>query len=135
MLSFFGGEVEDFLHARCVRNVAYLFLIRPGANLFLDFQSHGLEVQSHFLQHVDSDALAELDEPQQQMLGAHKVVVETVRLFARQCQHLLGAWRKIAHSFVTHFLGKFWLFSPVLSSIPDANLCPNEPFFLAQPCH
>jgi hypothetical protein len=69
------------------------------------------------------------------MLGAHKIVIKTVRLFARQCEHLLGAWRKIAHSFVTHLISKFWLFYPVLSSIPDANLCPDEPFFLAQPCH
>ncbi len=65
LLGFLGGEVEDFLHTRRVRNIANLFLIRPGADLFLDFQPHGLEIQPHLLQHVDRHALAELDEPQQ----------------------------------------------------------------------
>ena len=59
------ARFEHFLHARRVRDVANLFLVRTGADLFLDFEPHGLEIQPHLLQHVDRYALPELDEPQQ----------------------------------------------------------------------
>ena len=45
-LGFLGGEGEDFLHARGVRDIADHFLIRPGANLFLDFHADGFEIEA-----------------------------------------------------------------------------------------
>src|SRR6202012_296736 len=40
-----------------------------------------------------------LDEPEQQMLGTHIIVVETVGLFTGQGQHLLGAGSEVVHDF------------------------------------
>ena len=96
-LGFLGRESKNFLDTRCVGNVADHFLVGPGAHLLLDFHPHGVEVEAKFLQNVDGDALAELDQPQQNMLGADVVVIEAIRLFAGQRQNLLGAWRKIVH--------------------------------------
>ena len=101
-LGFLGGEGENLLHARRVRNVADHLLIRAGADLFLDFHADGFEIQAELLQDVDGDALAQLDQAEQQMFGADKIVVEAVGFFARQRQHLLGAGRKIIHGFFAH---------------------------------
>ena len=79
-------------------------MVRTSANLFLYFQPHGLEVEPHLLQHVDRHALPQLYQPEQQVFGPHEIVVKSIRLFARQCQHLLGARREIAHPLVTHLL-------------------------------
>src|SRR5258708_37912156 len=44
------------------------------------------------------------------MFRADEIVVEPVGFFARQCQHLLGTWRKIVHRvFVCHILLCFYL--------------------------
>src|SRR5207244_12370755 len=69
-LGFLSGERQDFFHPRCVRNVADNFCFRTGANLLLDFHSDGLEIEPHFLENVDCDALAELDQSEQKVLGA-----------------------------------------------------------------
>jgi hypothetical protein len=51
-----------------------------------------------FLQHVDGDALAQLDQAEQQMCSVPtKVVVEAVGFLAGQREHLLGARREIVH--------------------------------------
>ncbi len=52
------GEGEDLLDARRVGDVADHLLIGPGADLFFDFEADGVEVESHFLEDVDGDALA-----------------------------------------------------------------------------
>src|SRR5262249_24618318 len=93
----FTGECQNFFHARCVGNVTNNFRFRPRANLFLDFHAHGLEIESHFLKHVDRDALTELDQPEQKMLGANIIMVETVRFFASELQDLLGTGSEIVH--------------------------------------
>ena len=65
-LGFLAREREDFFHARRVGNVADHLGFRAGADLFLDLHPDGLEIEPHLLQNVDGDALAELDQPEQQ---------------------------------------------------------------------
>ena len=101
-LGLLGGEREHFLHPRRVRNVTDHLLIRTGAHLLLDFHADGFQIEAHLLEHVHGDALAQLDQTEQQMLGANEVVVETIRLLARQGQHLLRPGRKIVHGFIVH---------------------------------
>src|SRR6266700_1356236 len=96
-LGFLAGESQYLFHPRRVGNVAYDFCFRTGAHLFLDLHPHGLEIESHFLENVDRDALAELDQSEQEMLGADVVVIEAVGFFAGKLQDLLGAGRKIVH--------------------------------------
>src|SRR5438105_264287 len=96
-LRFLAGERENFLHSRRVRNVADDFCLRTRADLFLHFHPHSLEIESHFFENVDRNALAELDQPEQKMLGADVIVIETVGLFASELENLLGAGREIIH--------------------------------------
>jgi len=56
-----------------------------------------LEVEPHLLEHVHRDALAELDQPEQEVLGAHIVVVEAVRFFTSERQDLLRTWSEVIH--------------------------------------
>ncbi len=79
---FLAREREDFFHARRVRNVADHLGLRPGTDLLLDFHPHGFEVETHLLQDVDGNALPELDQTKQQMLGPDVIMVEAVSFFA-----------------------------------------------------
>src|SRR5260370_1360615 len=97
-LRFLAGERQNLFHARRVGNVADDFCFRPRADLLLDFHSHGLEIEPHFLENVDGDALAEFDQSEQKVLGADVIVIETVGLFASELQDLLGARCEIVHS-------------------------------------
>ena len=54
------------------------------------------------LEHIHGDALPQLDQAEQQMFRAEKVVVEPVGFLARQREHLLRARREIAHGFIAH---------------------------------
>ena len=99
-LRFLAGEREHLLHARRVRNVADHLGFRPGADLFLDFHPDRLEVETHLLQDVDGNALPELDQAEQQMLGADVIVVEAVGFLASERQDLLGSRREIIHCLV-----------------------------------
>ena len=101
-LGFLGREGEHLLDPRRVGDVADHLLVRPGADLLLDLHADGFEVEADLLQDIDGDALAQLDQAEQQVLGAHKVVVEAVSFLARQSQHLLRARREIVHGFVAH---------------------------------
>src|SRR5207249_11668490 len=82
---------------RCGLNIAVNFCVPSGANLILDFHSDGLDVDPHFVENVDCDALAELDQSEQKVLGADVIVIETVGLFASELQDLLGARCEIVH--------------------------------------
>ena len=73
--------------------------LRAGADLLLHFHADGLEIEPHLLEHIDGDALAELDQPEQEMLGAHVIVVEAVGLLPGEGQNLLRAWCEIIHHF------------------------------------
>ncbi len=49
-------------------------------------------------EHIDRDALAELDQPEQQVLGADIVVIESVRFLSGESEDLLGAWGEVVHA-------------------------------------
>ena len=57
-LGFFLSQSENFFHPGRVWDIADHFLIRTGADFFLDGESDRFEVQTELLQDVDSDALA-----------------------------------------------------------------------------
>ena len=65
-LGFLGGQRQDFLDARRVRDVADHLLIGPGADLLFDFHADGFKVEAHLLEDVDGDALPELDQAEEQ---------------------------------------------------------------------
>ena len=93
----FAGQREHLLDPRRVGNVADHFGFRAGADLFLDLHAHGLEIEAHLLEDVDRDALAELDQPEQEMLGADVIVVEAVGFFASQRENLLRPRSEVIH--------------------------------------
>jgi hypothetical protein len=47
-----------------------------------DGGSNSIEIESHFLENVDRYTLTEIDQPKQQMLRPHVVVVKAISLFA-----------------------------------------------------
>src|ERR1043166_632690 len=102
VLGFLRRKRQNLLHARSIRNISDHLLIGTSADLFLYFHANGLKVETELLQNVYRDTLPELDQPEQQMFGPHKIMVETVSLFARQRQHLLCPRRKVVHCFVWH---------------------------------
>lgn len=61
-LGLFGRQREDFLDARCVRNVADLFRFRAEADSFFDFHADDFEIDPHLLQSIDGGFLVELDK-------------------------------------------------------------------------
>ena len=81
-LRLFPGEGENLLDPWRVGDVPDHLGLGPVPDLFLHLETHRLEIEVHFLQDVDRDSLAELDEPEQQVLGAHVVVVESICLLA-----------------------------------------------------
>jgi len=95
-------ERDDFFHARRVGNVADHFLVRPAADLLLDFDADAVEVNAHALQNIDGDALPQLDQAEQEMFRAEKIMVQPVGFLAREREHLLRARRKITHGFIAH---------------------------------
>ena len=94
---FFAGEGEDFFDSGGVGNVPSDFGIGAGTDLFFDFHANGFEVEAHFLQDIDGDALAEFDQAEKDMFGADIVVVKPIGLFAGEGEYLLGAWGEIVH--------------------------------------
>ena len=94
---FLAGEGEHLLHSWSVRNVAHHLGFRTGADLLLDLETNGFEIEPELAEHVHGDALAELDEPEQDVLCADVVVVEAVCLLTCECQNLLGAWGEVIH--------------------------------------
>ena len=79
-----AGEGEHLLHARRVGNVAGHLVLLTGADLLLDLLADSLEIQPHLLKNIHGNSLAQLDEAQQEMLGANVVVIEAVSLLARE---------------------------------------------------
>ena len=133
LLGFLLRKREDLLHARCVGNVADHLGLGSGANLLFHFHADGLEIEAHFLEDVDGDSLAQFDEAKKQMFRAHVVVVEPVRFFAGQREHLLRSRREIVHfhhrplilvRLVRHPLGDGGS-NPVSGSSPTA--CESTP--------
>ena len=90
-------EREDLFHPRSVGNVADHLRFRAGADLLLDFHPNRFEVEPHLLQNVDGDALPELDQPEQEMLGPDVIMIEAIRFFAGEREDLLRPRCKIIH--------------------------------------
>ena len=96
-LGLLAGEGENLLHARGVGNVPGHLGLGTGADLFLHLHANGLEVEAHFLKDIYGDTLAELDETEEEVLGADIVVIEAVGLLAGEGENLLGAWSEVVH--------------------------------------
>lgn len=79
--------------------------------MFFDLHAHGLKVETHLLEDVNSHTLAELDEAEKKMLGSHIVVVEPISFFAGQSEHLLCPWSEVVHHFFVG--GRGWNFESV----------------------
>ena len=69
----------------------------PEPTCFSHLDADGFEVEPELLQHIDRNALAELDQAEEQVLRADVIMIETVRLFAGQGQDLLGAGGEVIH--------------------------------------
>ena len=98
-LGLLAGQREHFFDSRRVRNVADHLGLRSAADLLFDFHAHGLHVETHLLQHVHGNSLAELDQAEEQVLGPDIIMVEAVGLFPGQGQHLLRSGSKVVHHF------------------------------------
>ena len=94
---FLTSQSEHFFHPRSIRDIAHHLLIGTSADLFLHLHTHRLQIETELLKHVDGDALAQLDQPEQQVFGSDIVVVEAVCLFAGERKHLLGSGGKVVH--------------------------------------
>ena len=108
MLKAFGflpGKGENFFHSRGVRNIPNHLRLWAGADLLFDLHTHGLEVEAHLLENINSHTLAEFDEAEKKMLGSHVVVVEPISFFAGQSEHLLCPWSEVVHHFFSLVAG------------------------------
>ena len=93
----FGDSVShDLLDARRERDrVRRLGFFRARADLLLDGAAHRLEVEAHAAEDVDRDALAELDEAEQDVLRADVVMIEPAGFRPGQFHDLAGAGSEI----------------------------------------
>jgi hypothetical protein len=98
-LGFLARQREHFFDPRRVRNVADHLGLGPAADLFFDLHADRFHVQAHLLQDVNGHPLAELDQAEQQVLGAQIIVIETVSFLAGQGQDLLSTGSKVVHHF------------------------------------
>ncbi len=83
------GQLEDLLGARRERDVPARRLLALADDL-LDLRPHGLERDAQALEGLGRDALALVDQAQQDVLGADVVVAEHPGLFLRQDDHPTG---------------------------------------------
>ena len=98
-LGFLSGEGEDLFDARGVRDGALVLSLLTSADLLLDRAAHGLEIEAHFLKDAHRDALAELDQAEQEVLGADVVVMKTVSLLSSEGEDLLCTRSEVIHRF------------------------------------
>ena len=69
--------------------------------MLLDLHANPLQIEPHFLQHIDCYAFSKFDQSEQQVFRSHVVVFEPLGLLACKRQELLSAWRKIIHHCVS----------------------------------
>src|SRR5678816_2287748 len=112
-LCFFASKSEHLLDTWSVRNVADHFGFRSGTNLFLDFHPYGLEIETHLLEDVDCDTLPELDQAEEEMLGANVIMIEPISLFTGQRQNLLSARCEIIHCLAAPSWVRFQTLAPL----------------------
>ena len=77
-LGLLARQGEHLLDARRVRNVPDHLGLGSAADLLFDLHAHGLHIETHLLQHVHGNSLAEFDQTEQQVLRAHVIMVEAV---------------------------------------------------------
>ena len=65
--------------------------------MLLDLHANPLQIEPHFLQHIDCYAFSKFDQSEQQVFRSHVVVVEPLGLLGRKRQDLLGTRSKIIH--------------------------------------
>jgi len=65
--------------------------------LFLHLPAHGGKLHPQVFQDGDGYALAQLEQPEEQVFGPYVMMIEAVRFPARMRQHLLRPRRKIVH--------------------------------------
>ncbi len=83
-------ELEDLLGAGGEGDVAGRSLAAVADDL-LDLRAHGLEGDAERLERLRGDALALVDQTEQDVLGTDVVVVEQARFFLRQDDHSAGS--------------------------------------------
>ena len=100
---FGDGVSHDLLHARREGDrVGSLRFFRTRANLLLDGATDRLEVEAHAAEDVDGDALAELDEPEQDVLRADVVMIKPAGFRPGQFHDLAGAGSEIVVFVLIH---------------------------------
>ena len=99
-LGFLGGKGQDSLDARGVWNVDDHLLIGAGPHQLLDFHADGFEIEADFLEDIDGHAQVKLDQTQEDVFSADKVMIEPTGFFPRQSQNLLRKGCKIGHALV-----------------------------------
>ena len=86
---FTQRQLEHLLRARREGDVAGRLLL-PLADDVLNLLAHGVERDAQALERLGGDALALVDETEQDVLGADVVVVEHLRLFLGEDDHTTG---------------------------------------------
>ena len=86
-------QLEHLLRARRKRDVPGDGL-RAVADNFDDLAAHVIEIDAHLLERLRGDALAFLNQAEQDVLRAHVIVVELARFFLRQHDHAPCSVRK-----------------------------------------
>src|SRR5437868_11674719 len=72
----FNRQRQDFFDAWRIWEVAEYLLIGADAYLLFNFDAHGVELKAELLEDDDSNALAQFDQPQQEVFGSDKIVIK-----------------------------------------------------------
>jgi hypothetical protein len=56
------------------------------------------------LEHVNRDALTQLNKPQEKVFGSYEIMVEPIRLLACQGENLLSPGSEVVHGIVAHIV-------------------------------
>ena len=63
--------------------------------MLLDLHANPLQIEPHFLQHIDCYAFSKFDKSEQQVFRSHVVVVEPIGLLARSYYRPGGAVTRV----------------------------------------
>src|SRR5712664_4211496 len=85
------GERQHFQNARSVRNNANYFLIRTSPNLFFDLKSDCVKIEAVISKYVNSNALTECYQSQEQVFSSDEIVIEPTGLFSGEREDLICA--------------------------------------------
>ena len=99
-LGLFASQSKNLFYPWGVGDVAGRLGLRSKADLFVHGLPDRIQIETHFLQNVDGNTLAKVDQSEKQMFGPHVVVMESIRFLPCQGKDLLGTRGE-----VTHWLG------------------------------